>query len=370
MSPIRAGFLVACLLVTTCSPAAAKPGPSADEVADARQEVRQRTKELGTAAARLAAAQARLDTLAAAAERQVEAYNGEKVRLARAEQTHRDALARMAAAEQRVMGAQADVAEIAAQTYGGFDVRSPILGMIGNDDFLHRVSVLQQMGGERGLILDRSRDMRTVATILREHAEQAFRDQQEAARRAEAAKLAAEKAVAEQQRETRQLVTVKRGLESELDSARSQAERLARARQAALERSTYARYSLATGSSRGDAAANWALSQLGKPYVWAADGPSSYDCSGLTMRAWERAGIRLDHWTGTQWTSGPHVPISQLRRGDLLFFGYVSSDPGTIHHVGMYIGKGLMVHAPQTGDVVRVASMWRRDLVGATRPAG
>jgi cell wall-associated NlpC family hydrolase len=86
------------------------------------------------------------------------------------------------------------------------------------------------------------------------------------------------------------------------------------------------------------------------------------------MRAWERVGVRLDHWTGTQWSSGPHVPLDQLRRGDLLFFGRISSDPGTIHHVGIYVGRGQMVHAPQTGDVVRVASIWRGDLVGATRP--
>ena len=87
------------------------------------------------------------------------------------------------------------------------------------------------------------------------------------------------------------------------------------------------------------------------------------------MRAWERAGVRLDHWTGTQWTSGPHVPIDRLQRGDLVFFGKVKGDPKSIHHVGIYIGDGLMVHAPRTGDVVRVAPIWRSDLFGATRPA-
>jgi cell wall-associated NlpC family hydrolase len=86
------------------------------------------------------------------------------------------------------------------------------------------------------------------------------------------------------------------------------------------------------------------------------------------MRAWQRAGISLDHWTGTQWSSGPHVPVRSLRSGDLVFYGRLTRYPGTIHHVGIYIGRGLMVHAPQTGDVVRISSIWRRDLVGATRP--
>ena len=114
--------------------------------------------------------------------------------------------------------------------------------------------------------------------------------------------------------------------------------------------------------------ANWALRQLGKPYVWAAAGPYSFDCSGLTMRAWQHAGIRLDHWTGTQWTSGPHVPLSRLRPGDLVFFASNTSDPSTIHHVGIYIGRGMMVDAPYTGADVRIDSILEPGLIGATRP--
>ncbi|WP_248959730.1 C40 family peptidase [Sphaerisporangium perillae] len=123
-----------------------------------------------------------------------------------------------------------------------------------------------------------------------------------------------------------------------------------------------------TGGRLGDRAANWALTQLGKPYVWAAAGPRGYDCSGLTMRAWQRVGVPLPHWTGTQWTSGRRVPLASLRRGDLLFFGRRTRDPGTIAHVGIYIGGGQMVHAPKRGDVVRIASIWRPNMVGVVRP--
>jgi cell wall-associated NlpC family hydrolase len=79
---------------------------------------------------------------------------------------------------------------------------------------------------------------------------------------------------------------------------------------------------LASGASasQGDAAANWAMSQLGKPYQWGAAGPDTYDCSGLAMQAWTQAGVHLGHWTGVQWGSGPHVPLNQLHRGDLLFY--------------------------------------------------
>jgi cell wall-associated NlpC family hydrolase len=125
----------------------------------------------------------------------------------------------------------------------------------------------------------------------------------------------------------------------------------------------------ATGE-QGDIAANWAMSQMGKPYQWGAAGPYSYDCSGLAMDAWAQAGIRLGHWTGWQWPAGPHIPISELRRGDLVFYATDTADPNTIHHVGIYIGGGMMVDAPYTGAFVRVDSIYAfGGLIGATRPA-
>lgn len=119
----------------------------------------------------------------------------------------------------------------------------------------------------------------------------------------------------------------------------------------------------------GDIAADWALRQLGKPYRWAAAGPSSFDCSGLTMQAWEHAGVQLEHWTGSQWTSGPHIPLNQLRRGDLVFYASNTANPATIHHVGLYIGDGKMVDAPHDGVTVRIETINEPGLIGATRPA-
>jgi cell wall-associated NlpC family hydrolase len=124
-------------------------------------------------------------------------------------------------------------------------------------------------------------------------------------------------------------------------------------------------------ASQGDIAANWALSQLGKPYQWGGAGPDSYDCSGLAMVAWAHAGVQIAHWTGYQWNSGPHVPVSQLQRGDLLFYATNTSDPNTIHHVAIYIGNGMMVNAPYTGAFVRIDGMYEPGgLIGAVRPAG
>ncbi|MBT2233109.1 NlpC/P60 family protein [Nonomuraea sp. NEAU-A123] len=117
------------------------------------------------------------------------------------------------------------------------------------------------------------------------------------------------------------------------------------------------------GAGKAAIAARWALTQQLKPYVWGAEGPSSYDCSGLVMAAYQRVGISLPHYTGDQWTAGRHISKEELRAGDLVFFY------GDLHHVGIYIGGGMMVHAPQTGDVVRIASIARRPFAGAVRIA-
>jgi cell wall-associated NlpC family hydrolase len=122
---------------------------------------------------------------------------------------------------------------------------------------------------------------------------------------------------------------------------------------------------------QGDEAADWALTQLGKPYQWGGAGPASYDCSGLAMDAWASAGVTLPHWTGYQWVAGPHVPLPRLRRGDLVFYATSTADPATIHHVGIYLGRGLIVDAPYTGAPVRIDSIHAYSgLIGATRPAG
>ncbi|GII84458.1 hypothetical protein Ssi03_24480 [Sphaerisporangium siamense] len=117
------------------------------------------------------------------------------------------------------------------------------------------------------------------------------------------------------------------------------------------------------GTGKAAEATKWALTQQLRPYVWGAAGPSTFDCSGLVMWAYQKVGISLPHYTGDQWTAGTHVSREDMRPGDLVFF---YSD---LHHVGIYIGGGMMVHAPRTGDVVRVAPLGNRPFAGAVRIA-
>src|SRR6202042_780714 len=100
-----------------------------------------------------------------------------------------------------------------------------------------------------------------------------------------------------------------------------------------------------------------ALSKLGQPYVWAAGGPNTFDCSGLMQWAYAHAGRWLTHFSGDQWNEGRLIPPRDILPGDLILFEYRHST--TIHHVGMYLGAGWMVNAPFTGqyvDVVQVPS--------------
>lgn len=98
-------------------------------------------------------------------------------------------------------------------------------------------------------------------------------------------------------------------------------------------------------------AVDTAMDQRGKPYEWGGAGPDSYDCSGLTMYAWKAAGVSLPHSSKQQSQMGTPVSRSQLRPGDLVFFY------SPVSHVGVYIGNDQVVHAPDSGDVVKVSDI-------------
>jgi cell wall-associated NlpC family hydrolase len=118
-------------------------------------------------------------------------------------------------------------------------------------------------------------------------------------------------------------------------------------------------------NTRGSIALKFALQQIGDIYVWAAAGPTRWDCSGLTLRAFQKAGVSLPHHSGSQFKYGKQVAYSNLKPGDLLFFGK------PISHVSIYMGGGKMVQAPRAGkkvEVVPLTKMFgRKPFVGARR---
>lgn len=154
------------------------------------------------------------------------------------------------------------------------------------------------------------------------------------------------------------------------EAARQAAAAQARAEEAARQAAAKAPASSGGSSSQGpevrggvDAVIAEAKRQLGKPYEWGAAGPDSFDCSGFTQWAWRAGGVNLPHYSGAQYSSTTHIPMSAIQPGDLIYY----QDPGT--HVALYIGGGQIIHSPNSRSVVRYDSLYYWDTaMMASRP--
>ncbi|HZC98801.1 MAG TPA: bifunctional lytic transglycosylase/C40 family peptidase [Actinomycetes bacterium] len=120
----------------------------------------------------------------------------------------------------------------------------------------------------------------------------------------------------------------------------------------------------------------FAYSKIGTPYEWGGDGRDGFfDCSGFTMRAYEQAGVQLPRTSRLQYLASPHVGQDDLEIGDLLFWAHDTSNPATIHHVAIYLGRdrsgtGWMIDAPHTGATIQIRRIYWTGYIGATRPLG
>jgi cell wall-associated NlpC family hydrolase len=197
-----------------------------------------------------------------------------------------------------------------------------------------------------------------------EAAAAALAEARKAAAAAAAAKAAAEQEAAQRAADRRRQVAAKAAAQREAASANAGSGSSGGGSPGGGSSGGGPTGSAGSPSSRAGAAVAAAYKQLGAPYDWAADGPGAFDCSGLTAYAWAAAGVDLPHSSQAQFGVGAHVSRSQLAPGDLVFFG------SPIHHVGIYVGNGTMIDAPQTGDVVRVQSIDRSDYAGAVRVTG
>ncbi|MFF4988561.1 C40 family peptidase [Streptosporangium saharense] len=349
--------------------AQAHTGPTAHEVAEARSKAVERSKQLDAATTRLDEARERL---------------GELVALKRASTPPGEADERPDTPAKHVEAGTAEKPDPQKPDVlkpGPKPVREPKSGHewarpdleADEDEILVQVWNVGPDGQSRTTISGFGPEVTGQADEVRQIGRERARlrtETQEALTTAQ--RLVAERETAKQEKQTRRKREAARKGRSRA-RVTAQSARVARVRAVPAAQTTQtaqvAQSAGATEQTRGNIVADWALTQIDKPYVWASAGPTGYDCSGLTMQAWSRVGVKMDHWTGTQWTAGRHVPYDRLQRGDLLFFGRRTRKPDDIRHVGIYVGNGMMVHAPQTGDVVRVAPMWRKDLIGATRPA-
>jgi cell wall-associated NlpC family hydrolase len=213
------------------------------------------------------------------------------------------------------------------------------------DDFVDRMSTLQMVAGHQNELLGQAAEASVAAAQA-----------QTAAQQAAAEAKAQYDDVAAQQAELQAQVDEYQALFDQLSAQEQQAAAGAshgndRASRSADRDAAPAGGPVVADSAAAQAAIDTAMAQRGKPYVWAASGPGSFDCSGLTAYAFAAAGVGLPHSSAMQSRMGQAVSRDQLQPGDLVFFY------SPVSHVGIYIGNGQMVHAPTSGDVVKVADI-------------
>jgi cell wall-associated NlpC family hydrolase len=247
--------------------------------------------------------------------------------------------------------AQKKVAQVVVAAYEG-SAQTSAAGLLTSGDpaaVLGRASLLEQL----------AKSQRAQATQLLARARQVTQVRQEL-QRTEYGIATLQTQLAGQKAKLARLLA---GKQATLDSLNAAQQQQVAANAVGAGGTTTAVYTGPTNTQAEQAVA-FAYAQLGKPYVWGATGPGSYDCSGLVQAAWASAGVSIPRVTYDQWAALPHVSASSLQPGDLLFF----EGEG---HVSIYVGGGYMIDAPQTGmnvQKVQMAGWYAQNLDGAVRP--
>lgn len=335
-TPKALGLLLAALAAVTVLPvgfAQAEPRPSLSEV------------------------QRRVDALNAKVEAIAERYNDSTIELAAANRKAARAQARVRAAQAQLAAIRKSMSGVAAAAYrsGGADQFVTLVSTSTPQTFLDRASSLDRIAASQSAQLSAAATARHRLDAVSQELRREQAAQARVSRALSSAKAEIQSALDQQQRLLSGLKAAER---RQLAAAR------AAARAASVRASRTRHYETYTGPASGRAAVavQEAYRKLGSPYKWAAAGPDRFDCSGLTMWVWGKAGVSLPHSSRAQYSGGRKVSRGDLEPGDLVFYG------SPIHHVGIYIGGGRMISAPQTGDVVKIQNAFRSDYVGAVRP--
>lgn len=342
---LAVGAVTACVVTVAPAVSQADPQPSITEV------------------------QRQLDVLQEDAEGATEAWLAAKLDAEKAQQRLDQLNAKVRRSQAAVDALKQEVGAFVAAAYrsGGVDANLQLLMADDPSQFLEQASDLDGIARRQSDVMNR-----VLVASQQLAADKLVAKQQAAALDAIRADMAAKKKVIDDKvAETQRLLNSLKAEERRKLEARQAAERRATAAQArsvAVHQPSRSRGSWGSSggsvasSDRAAGAVRFALAQVGKRYVYAGTGPSSYDCSGLTMAAYRSVGVYLPHQSGAQYGYGRRISSSELRPGDLVFYY------SPIHHVGIYIGGGRIVHAANPSQGVRIDPLYSMPYVGAVRP--
>jgi peptidoglycan DL-endopeptidase CwlO len=269
-----------------------------------------------------------------------EQFDGLRIQLGRAQANAKAATQAANRDAAALASGRAAIAQLAAENYmnAGLDPTLQALTAGHPEQFLSQASTITELDQASG-------DKVSMLATMEEQ------DQR--------ARQTADQQIATVQALQSQMNAKKQAIDAKIDQVNSAAMKQAMA--IFTQTGQYPDISIPTANTVGAQALTAALSRRGDPYIWGAAGPGEFDCSGLVVWAFAQEGISLPHFTGDLWNSGVHVSRADLEPGDLVFFF------ADISHVGIYLGDGLMVDAPDFGEVVHVEPVYWGAYVGAVR---
>ncbi|MGV9914022.1 NlpC/P60 family protein [Streptomyces tendae] len=355
-----AAVTVVCAITVLAAPgtAFADPGPSSSPAPSSPAPSASAGAPAATPGKDLEAVRKKLDKLYRAAASATEQYNAAEEKAEKQNAEIVELAKKIVKGQEKLDGLKERAGAAARAQYrtGGLPDGAKLVLSDDPEDFLDGTGrVIQGQRATKGLLGDLTRTQEDLKTYAAD-ASARFKELE-----------ANRKAKATAQKKIEKQIAAAEKLESELET--EEKERLAR-----LEKEAQAKAQTAwldsgiledldtEATERGRKAVEYATAQLGKPYQWGAEGPTSYDCSGLTSQAWVWAGQTIPRTSQQQWKQLRHVDVEDMRPGDLIIYFDDAS------HVGMYVGDGSMVHAPRPGRSITVAGAGSMPILGVVRP--
>ncbi len=363
--------------------------PTLQEIAAAKAKEVAKAKAAIAAKAKLDAAAARLKVLAAKAAAAKAILDREKAELQAAKDFSAVATRKTALAEAVVESANQQIGSIAAGAYkmgGGFTSLNSLLESDGPADLIDRLNTLGVVSNNTNLALSRLESARDAAVKAKVEADKARAAQASATEKVRVAKVTADVVKANQKKEVDSLMSVQNALAKQLASARNVRVTLEQQRKLAIleeqsantaattsgqariwpDRGLTGRQTIRTTAEQRQVALNFAIKEVksGKPYVWGAQGPNSYDCSGLVYAAYKNAGLTWTTWSRLNaalfFVATKRVPLAELQPGDLVFWSYNGSVQA-IHHIAIYAGNNMVWEARNTRAGLKYSSIYGMD---------